>query len=123
MGETTLILDNTTVKAHQHVNGAKKGYNEETGRSLGRLKTKAHMVTDGFGPLQTVSKLQPHITPSHFYYHFLCQSGNYIDNSLQFLYCQWEKFFRYLSFRTASPAFSALRRHGTDITGAFQSGG
>jgi Transposase and inactivated derivatives len=48
--ETTVMLKSTTVKVHQHGSEAKKrGYNEETGRSRGRLTTKVHMVTDGLG--------------------------------------------------------------------------
>ena len=40
--ETTLMLDSTTVKVHQHASGAKKrGRHEETGWSRGGLTTKS----------------------------------------------------------------------------------
>ena len=40
--ETTLMLDSTTIKVHQHAGGVKRGYHEETGRSRGGLTTKVH---------------------------------------------------------------------------------
>ena len=47
--ETTLMLDSTSIKVHQHASGVKKGENESTGRSWGGLTTKVHVVTDGLG--------------------------------------------------------------------------
>ena len=54
--ETTFMLDSTTIKAHQHGSGVKKGlYHEETRANRGGLTTKVHAVTDGLGnPLRFV---------------------------------------------------------------------
>ena len=41
--ETTLMLDSTGIRVHQHASGVKKG------RSRGGLTTKVHAVTDGLG--------------------------------------------------------------------------
>lgn len=59
MDETTLMLDSTTIKVHQHASGAKKGGDhEETGRSRGGLTTKVYAVTDGLGNPCTLFALQ-----------------------------------------------------------------
>ncbi|OUP09869.1 hypothetical protein B5F35_11875 [Anaeromassilibacillus sp. An200] len=47
--ETTLMLDSTTIKVHQHASGAKKGDIARSGRSRGGWTTKVHAVTDELG--------------------------------------------------------------------------
>ena len=49
MDETTLMLDSTTIKVHQHASGAKKGDIARSGRSRGGWTTKVHAVTDELG--------------------------------------------------------------------------
>ena len=49
MDETTLMLDSTTIKVHQHTRGVKREYHVENGRSREGLTTKVHAVTDGLG--------------------------------------------------------------------------
>jgi transposase len=50
--ESTLTLDSTTIKVHQHGSGLKKGSRR---RSRGRLTTKVHAVVDGLGnPLRFI---------------------------------------------------------------------
>lgn len=43
------MLNSTTIKLHQYVNGKKCHYHEETWRSRRGLTTKVHSVTDGLG--------------------------------------------------------------------------
>lgn len=49
MDETTLMLDSTTIKVHQHASGAKKGISRGNRTDRGDLTTKVHAVTDGLG--------------------------------------------------------------------------
>jgi len=48
--ESTLMLDSTTIKVHQHASGEKKGATKRKPvEAEGGLATKVHVVTDGLG--------------------------------------------------------------------------